>query len=103
MAANWDAWLGELALSGVDPRGWDLNRLLAAYEAALRRGAKDEAEWRRTQAQLTAEPKEVREQRLKEARQRPSGGRTAPVRSGMSVSDARALLSAFSADDARYG
>lgn len=102
MADSWDAWLGELALSGADPRGWDLNRLLAAFEASLRRGAKDESESQRLQAQLTAEPPEVRARRRKEARQAAASGRAAPGRGTMSVDAAEALMARFAAADAMY-
>lgn len=48
--------MGDLALSGVDPRLWDLNQLLAAYEAMMRRGSKDEAEWSRKRQALYMPP-----------------------------------------------
>jgi hypothetical protein len=83
----------------VDPRGWDLNLLLAAFEASLRRSAKDEAEHRRLQAQLTAEPREVREERRRAA----AAGRAVPSGSGMSVESAEAMLARFAAADASFG
>jgi hypothetical protein len=98
-ADAWDGWTGDLALSGVDPRGWDLNLLLAAFEASLRRSAKDEAEHRRLQAQLTAEPREVREERRRAA----AAGRAVPSGSGMSVECAEAMLARFAAADASFG
>lgn len=81
----------------MDPRGWDLNRLLAAFEAQLRQGAKDEAEWRRTQGLLTAEPKEVRDERRAAARAGapPAAGRT-------TVDDAEAMIARFALADAMY-
>lgn len=103
MAADtWDDWLGDLALSGVDPRGWDLNRMLAAFEASLRRGAKDDAEWQKLQGQLTAVPTEVREKQRQEARQAAASGRTAPARGIMSVDAAEALMARFAATDAQF-
>lgn len=86
----------------MDPRGWDLNRLLAAFEATLRKAAKDEADWRRTQAALEAEPREVREARRREVREAAAEGRR--VESGrMSVDDAEAMLARFAASEAQYG
>jgi hypothetical protein len=98
-ADSWDSWLGELSLTGVDPRGWDLNQLLAAFEATLRRNAKDDAEWRRVSAQLTAEPKEAREKR----RQQAASGRAAPAGGGLTEDAAQALMARFAAADAMYG
>jgi hypothetical protein len=98
-ADSWDSWLGELSLTGVDPRGWDLNQLLAAFEATLRRNAKDDAEWRRVSAQLTAEPKEAREKR----RQQAASGRAAPAGGSLTEDAAQALMARFAAADAMYG
>ena len=95
-----DTWLGDLALSGADPRGWDLNRLLAAFEVSLRRSAKDDNEWQRLQAQLTAEPLDVREKRRKESREAALSGRSAPSRGVMSVEAAEALMARMAAADA---
>lgn len=102
MADSWDAWLGELALSGADPRQWDLNRVLAAFEVSLRRGAKDEKDWQRLQSQLTAEPPEVRARRREETRKAALSGRTTPGRGIMSVDAAEALMARFAAADAAY-
>lgn len=76
--------------------------MLAAFEATMRRGAKDESEWRRTQSQLTAEPKEVRDRRREESRQAALSGRPAPSRGGMSATAAEALVAQFAASDAAY-
>lgn len=104
MADTWDDWFGQLTLTGVDPRRWDLGQLLAAYEATLRQNSKDEAAWNRTLATLTAEPKEVREQRLAETRAAVAAGEPVPEAPGrMSVDDAEALLARFAASDAQYG
>lgn len=87
MAQSWDEWLGDLSLSGIDPRNWDLNRLLGAFEAALRRGAKDESEWRQTLAKLEAPP----------AGRKVDGPKAG--RAAMSVSRAEALIARFAALD----
>lgn len=76
--------------------------MLAAYEAAMRRGAKDEAEWKRVHAQLYAEPPQVRQQRREDARKRAARGLPPPPAVGMSVGDAEAILARFQAADARY-
>lgn len=98
MSDAWDDWLGSLSLTGVDPRGWDLHRLLAAFEAAVRQNSKDEAAWNRTYAALTAEPREVREERRKAA----ADGRTPSAAGRMSVDAAEAMLARFAAADAMY-
>lgn len=98
MCDAWDDWLGSLSLAGVDPRGWDLNRLLAAFEAQLRQSAKDEQSWLRTQAALSAEPREVREERRAAAR----SGRMPPAATGMTVDSAEAMIARFAAADAMY-
>lgn len=95
---SWDDWLGMLAVTGVDPRTFDLNQLLAAYEAALRQSSKDESAWRSTRAKLYAEPKGVREARIAEQRES-----QAPSRMAMSVGDAEAMLARFAASDAAFG
>lgn len=89
--------MGDLALSGIDPRTWDLNRMLAAFEALLKQRAKDDAEWQRTYQSLTAEPPEERRKRREETS---SGARPVPK---MSVGDAEAMLARFAASDAAYG
>ena len=87
-----------MALKGVDIRTWDLEIMLAAYESALRQGAKDEGAWRRLQSQVYAEPAEVRKQRKR------AGAETATPNPGrMSVGDAEALLARMAASDAMFG
>ena len=98
MSEHWDDWLGSLALKGIDPRSWDLNQLLAAFEAQLRESAKDEAAWQRTNAQLRAEPKWSRDRRRAEAAA--SGTRQS---GGMSEGEAEALVARFTMSDAQYG
>lgn len=98
MARDWDTWLGDLALSGVDPRGWDLHQLLAAFEAALRRGSKDEQAWNRTRTEIYAEPDFVKRER----RAATSRGEQ-PQRGRMSVSDAEAMLSRMALADSIFG
>lgn len=91
-------------MTGVDPRGWDLGQLLAAFEATLRQHSKDEAAWNRTLTSLTAEPKEVREERLAAARDAAVAGKPPPEAPGrMTVDDAEALLARFTASEAQYG
>lgn len=88
-----------MTLAGNDPRRWDLNQLLAAFEVHLRQNSKDDAAWRRTHAVLTAEPKEVRDERRRAA----TAGRKAPQqRQGMSVDDAESLLARFAASEAQF-
>ena len=99
---SWDAWLGDLALKGVDPRLWDLNQMLAAYEAAVRQGAKDEAEWDRIRSQLYAEPSDVRKARLA-AVAAGLPATAAPVRVGLSLASVESLLGEAAAADAQYG
>lgn len=69
--------------------------MLAAFEATMRRNAKDEAEWKRTYAMLSAEPPEHRKKR------RAAGAGPSP--SGMTVADAEAMMARFAAADALYG
>jgi hypothetical protein len=89
----------------VDPRTWDLNQMLAAFEVSLQRSAKDESEWRRTHGQIYAEPATVREERRAAARQAARDGAAgrATGGSGMSAGDATALLARFAASDAAFG
>lgn len=84
-----------LSLQGIDPRGWDLHRLLAAYEVQIRQGCKDDAEWKRTEANLTREPEGVRRER----RRNPGAG---PPPGRMTVEDAEAMLARMEAADASY-
>lgn len=70
--------------------------MLAAFEATMRRNAKDEAEWRRTYTTLTAEPPEVRKQRLATGRRADGAGR-------MSVDGAEAMLARIAAAEAVFG
>src|SRR5262245_8686993 len=86
IADSWDDWIGQLALTGVDPQGWTLNTMLAAFETTMRQGAKDESEWRRMDAQLRAEPKSVRDKRRKDA----AAGRQAARTGGIQLADAEA-------------
>ena len=83
----------------MDPRKWDLEQMLAAFETTMRQNSKDDAAWRRTHAGLTAEPKEVREARRRDA----AAGRPAQSAARRSVADAEAMLAQFAASDARYG
>jgi hypothetical protein len=73
--------------------------MLAAFEATMRQNAKDEAEWTRTYASFTAEPKEVREAR----RAAEAAGARTEGRGRMSVGDAEAMLARFTASEASYG
>lgn len=91
-------WFGQLTMTGVDPREWDLNQMLAAFEVTMRQGAKDEAEWRRQDGAMRAVPKEVRDQQRKAGR---AAGRR-PLSGGMSVDDAEAMLARFAANEAQY-
>ncbi|AMD42746.1 hypothetical protein SEA_XKCD426_5 [Streptomyces phage Xkcd426] len=84
----------------MDPRRWDSNQLFAAFESDLRQHSKDESAWRRTQQELMAEPKEVREERKRVAA---SGQRPADQPGRMTVDDAEALLARFAASDAAFG
>lgn len=91
--------MGTLALDGVDPRTWDLNRMLAAFEATIRRSAKDENDAKRTLAALAVEPPEVRKQRREAERSgalAPGGG------ARMSVDEAEAMMARFAAADAMF-
>lgn len=92
---GWDDWCGALALSGVDPRAWDLNMMLNALEATLQRNAEDEKKWAAEKRMLYAPPKEEGS-----APQRPSP--TAPGRRGrgLTAGAANALLAAVTAQDA---
>lgn len=100
---SWDDWLGMLALEGVDPRVFDLNMMLAAYESALRRSAKDESAWRNTRAKLYAEPREVRDARIAEQRAAKAAGAQPVSRAAMTVDDAEAMLARFAASEATFG
>jgi hypothetical protein len=102
---GWDEWFGQLTLTGVDPRRWDLHQLLAAYEAALKQGAKDEAAWRRVHGQLYAEPKEVKQERVAAARTTRATTTEQPTaaRGAMTLDSVEALLAGASARDAQYG
>ena len=94
---DWDILLGDMALKGVDIRTWDLRVLLAAYEALLRQGAKDEADWRRTRNKLYAAPREER------TAGRPRTARPEPRRGGMTLESAQALIGSADAEDALFG
>lgn len=88
----------------MDPRGWDLGQLLAAYEAMLRQNSKDESAWNRTRMALTAEPKEIRDARRDAAKRAAATGAPPPEPVGqLTVDDAEALLARFAASDAQYG
>jgi hypothetical protein len=102
---DWDNWFGQLTLTGVDPRKWDLHQLLAAYEATLKQGAKDEATWRRIRSQLYAEPRDVKQERAaaaRAARATVTGPPTA-AHGAMTLDHVEALLAGAAARDARYG
>jgi hypothetical protein len=70
--------------------------MLAAFEATVRRNAKDEADWNRTYTMLSAEPPHVKRQRLA------AGSKQAPA-ARMTVEGAEAMLARFAAADAAYG
>lgn len=97
---SWDDWFGTLALEGIDPRGWDLNTMLAAFEATLKRGAKDEAAAQRIMVALSAEPLELRKRRRAAER---AGVQTPGTGDRMTVDDAEAMMARFAAADAAYG
>ena len=86
-------------MKGLDPRRWDLNQLLAAYEATLRQGSKDEAAWNRTRAKLYEEPKEVKQERLAAS----AAGARVAAKTAMSVDSVEAMLAGMAARDAQYG
>lgn len=74
--------------------------MLAAFEATLKRGAKDDAAAQRVMAALSAEPLELRKQRRAAER----AGTQAPGTGGrMTVDDAEAMMARFAAADAAYG
>lgn len=73
--------------------------MLAAFEAQLRRSAKDESEAKRTMAALAAEPSEIRRQRREAAR---TGAQAAPG-GRMTVDAAEAMMARFAAAEALYG
>ena len=77
-----------------------MNRLLAAFEAQIRRSAKDEGEARRKLDQLAAEPPEVRRKRVAELR---AGRAAGSARGRMTAEDADALVARLAAADAMYG
>lgn len=97
MIDAWDDWIGHLALEGVDPRAWDLNTMLSAFEVTLKKSAKDDATWRRTHAEIYAEPREVQIERRRQVAsgQAPAGG--------MRMDEAEAMLARFAASDAMFG
>lgn len=100
---TWDDWFGQLTLSGIDPRTWDTCQLLAAFEATLRQNSKDEAAWNRMLATLTAEPKEVRDERRRAAQVAKANGTAPPEPAGrMRLDDAEALLARFAASESQY-
>jgi hypothetical protein len=70
---------------------------LAAFEAALRQGAKDEADWRRTRSKLYAAPRPERGPGPR------STGRPAPRGGGMTLEAAQALVGSADAEDALFG
>lgn len=74
--------------------------MLAAYEASIRRGAKDENDAKRTMSALAAEPPDVRRERKAAER---AGTRSMGSGGGMTVDDAEAMLARFAAADAAFG
>jgi hypothetical protein len=100
LEGDWDQWFGQLTLTGIDPRRWDLHQLLAAYEATLQQGSKDEATWRRTRTQLYLEPSEVKKERMS---RRPADRDKGARSSAMTLDSVEALLATASARDARFG
>jgi hypothetical protein len=93
-------------VKGVDPRGWDLHGLLAAFESTLRAGSKDEAAWRRTHSQLYAEPREMRRARADAQRKRTQEGRQTgaqpPTAGGMDLAAVESLLAGMAATEAQF-
>lgn len=81
----------------MDPRRWDLNQLLAAFEVTLQQGAKDEADWRRTRTKLYAAPREERAVGPRRT------ARAVPPRGGMTLESAQALIGSADAEDALFG
>lgn len=73
--------------------------MLAAFEATIRRNAKDDGDAKRTLAALAAEPIEVRRERRAAER----AGILAPGSGRMTVDDAEAMLARFAAADAAFG
>ncbi len=74
--------------------------MMAAYEATVQRGAKDESAWRRMRTQLYMEPPEVKQQRL---RSDPSTKKAPSPGGGMTIDSVQALLASAAAKDAQYG
>lgn len=87
----------------MDPRRWDLQQLVSAYEVTLQQGAKDEAAWRKIHTQLYAEPAEVKKERMAARRAGPAAVSAAPARGAMTLDSVEALLAGASARDAQYG
>lgn len=87
----------------MDPRRWDLQQLVSAYEVTLQQGAKDEAAWRKMHTQLYAEPAEVKKERVAARQAEAAAGRTAPARGAMTLDSVEALLAGVAARDAQYG
>lgn len=85
-------------MTGIDPRTWDTHQLFAAFEAALKQASKDDAEWRKTEAGLYAEPPELKRDRLN----RRADPGLEPRRGRMSVGDAEAMLARFATSESQY-
>lgn len=102
LSETWNEWSGSLFLQGLDPRTWDLNRLLGAYEASLRQSAKDPADWKKTEREIYQPPREVlRAQQA--ARRRGTAAPVAGGRGSMSVAAAESFVARLAAADTRYG
>jgi hypothetical protein len=87
-------------MKGVDPRLWDLNQVVSAYEVLLQQSAKDEAAWHKTRNKLYAEPLEVRKERAAQERQT---GRRRPQAVGLDLASVEAMLAGVEAREASYG
>ena len=95
--------MGQLALQGVDPRRWDLNQLVSAYEVTLQQGSKDEAAWRRTRMQLYAEPGDVKQARTERRKSSAAPDPQPTGRHVMTLDGVEAMLATAAARDARFG
>lgn len=99
---HWDEWSGDLYLKGLDPREWDLHRLLGAFETSLRQGSENPAEWKKTERSIYAPPRHVLEQQRAERRNGAVRPRTEAGRGRMSVSSAESLVARLNAADTRH-
>lgn len=92
-----------MALTGHDPRSWDLRQLCAAFEHQIRSNCKDDSEWQRERQKLYAPPRGS-------LGRRPgvgvgpgvTGPRKRPQAPQMSAIDAMAMLKSMNAEDAMF-